>query len=58
MNSTKCPRCGEEYTGYPALSRRINVKICPACGTDEAVRDFRGVSPLPFEAWAEDPRGE
>lgn len=37
-----CPMCGNEYTGYPAISRDDNVtEICPDCGTFEAVRDWK-----------------
>lgn len=33
-----CNRCGKEYTGYPALSRRDNkTMICPECGLKEAI---------------------
>lgn len=36
-----CPRCGKEYEGYPALSRKDNkTKICSQCGTMEAISDF------------------
>lgn len=36
-----CPVCGNEYTGYPAISRRDNItKICPKCGQKEALEDF------------------
>ena len=32
-----CPRCGAQYGGYPALSRKYpNTQICPDCGTREA----------------------
>lgn len=38
----KCPKCGKTYTEYPALSRRDNkTYICPQCGTDEAMEDFK-----------------
>lgn len=38
-----CPRCGKKmredlYTN--ALSRRVNVYICPECGLQEAAEDF------------------
>ena len=34
----KCPKCGNTYQGYPALSRKDNkTKICPDCGTREAL---------------------
>lgn len=37
----KCPLCGQEYAGYPALSRRDNkTLICPDCGVEEALYDF------------------
>lgn len=39
----KCPRCGMEYTQFPALSRRDNkTYICPDCGVAEAFEDFFG----------------
>ena len=34
----RCPRCGKDYTGAPALSRVDNsTQICPDCGTREAL---------------------
>ena len=34
----KCPKCGKEFTDYPALSREDNVtEICPECGVREAI---------------------
>lgn len=40
-----CPRCGKEYTDYPALSRRDNeTYICPECGQAEAFEDC-GLTP-------------
>lgn len=37
----KCPKCGKEYIGYPALSREDNkTEICPLCGVLEALRDY------------------
>lgn len=34
----KCPKCGKEYIGYPALSREDNkTEICPRCGLSEAL---------------------
>lgn len=36
-----CPKCGEQYVGAPALSRRDNkTAICPECGISEALEDF------------------
>ena len=36
--SQKCPKCGIEYQGYPAISRKDNkTPICPDCGTREAL---------------------
>ena len=32
-----CPRCGQSYTGYPAVSRNGLGDICPACGQREAL---------------------
>ena len=37
-----CPKCGKEYTEYPALSRVDNkTEICPECGTKEALEAYR-----------------
>ena len=39
-----CPKCGQRYTGRPALSRVDNeTLICPDCGTREALESI-GVS--------------
>ena len=39
-----CPRCGAQYGGVPALSRKYpNTYICPDCGTREALESI-GVS--------------
>jgi predicted RNA-binding Zn-ribbon protein involved in translation (DUF1610 family) len=36
-----CPRCGKEYTGYPALSRKDNeTPICSDCGMEEALESM------------------
>jgi hypothetical protein len=36
----KCPRCGEMYSSFPALSRRDDkTDICPTCGQEEALID-------------------
>ena len=36
-----CPICGEAYSEHPAISRKDNKsKICPKCGTGEALMDF------------------
>jgi len=33
-----CPRCKQDYTEYPALSRLDNkTNICSRCGTEEAL---------------------
>ncbi len=37
----RCPRCEEEYTGTPALSRANNMTdICSDCGLKEALEAF------------------
>jgi len=42
LESKVCPRCNKIYSYYPALSRRDNkTKICPDCGTDEAMFDLK-----------------
>lgn len=36
-----CPKCGQVYTGHPALSRYDNdTLICPDCGTREALESL------------------
>ncbi len=36
-----CPKCGQVYTGHPALSRYDNdTLICPDCGTREALESI------------------
>lgn len=36
--SNKCPKCGKDIVGYPALSREDNkTKICSECGQKEAI---------------------
>ena len=51
-----CPRCGRDYMAANpvrnALSRRVKVYICDACGMDEAIRDMAG-----FGASASKPMG-
>lgn len=32
-----CPKCNKEYSDYPAISRLNSEKICPMCGTIEAL---------------------
>ena len=33
-----CPKCGQQYTGVPALSREDNdTLICPDCGIRESL---------------------
>ena len=40
-----CPKCGQTYTGHPALSRVDNeTLICPDCGVREAL-DSLGIEP-------------
>ena len=34
-----CPKCGKEFKEPPAKSRRDNSKICPLCGSKEALED-------------------
>ncbi|MBR3138278.1 hypothetical protein IKG41_02970 [Candidatus Saccharibacteria bacterium] len=37
----RCPKCGEYYVGYPALSRTDNkTRICQKCGINEAITIF------------------
>lgn len=51
-----CPRCGRmtmnaESVTRNALSRRIDVYVCDACGMHEALEDMVG-SVSPLTAWA------
>lgn len=37
---TRCPKCGQEYSAHPSISRRDNqTRICPECGLREAMDD-------------------
>lgn len=52
-----CPRCGRYRmdTNSPArnaLSRYADVYICDDCGTEEAMMDYLGMEPVPFNQWA------
>ena len=41
---TVCPKCGEVYSGHPALSREDNrTLICSLCGAAEAL-EMLGIS--------------
>ena len=49
----KCLRCGMPLRGHlaeNALSRAVDVYVCPACGADEALRDIVG-DILPVNQW-------
>ena len=40
----ECPRCGNTYTGFPAMSRLDNkTDICSPCGTEEGLDDLFGL---------------
>lgn len=40
-NERTCPKCGQIYNEYPAISRLDNkTEICPDCGTKEALEQF------------------
>ncbi|MER7952343.1 hypothetical protein ABTY59_33620 [Streptomyces sp. NPDC096079] len=54
---TPCPRCSGPLGDTPARSRMTTertISICAVCGTDEAVREFSGLSPVPPTDWPED----
>lgn len=41
MNERVCPRCGNNYYEYPAISRLDNkTEICPTCGQAEALEQY------------------
>lgn len=49
-DTLKCPLCGREYEGRPALSREDNqTLICPDCGTRQALTAI-GVTPDKHDA--------
>ncbi|MFJ2110776.1 hypothetical protein ACIOEX_02415 [Streptomyces sp. NPDC087850] len=58
MTDTKCLRCtgplaafeGDIGAGSRIVTDR-STRICGACGTDEAVREARGLAPIPFGDW-------
>ncbi len=63
MNSPKytypCPRCGRDTMNgvltRNALSRRVEVFICDACGTAEALEALmneQGIPPMLLNEWA------
>lgn len=36
-----CPRCGQKYTGYPAVSRKDStILMCPDCGIRESLESI------------------
>ena len=44
MEERLCPRCGNTYIEYPALSRRDNkTNICPTCGEEKTSEYTRTV---------------
>lgn len=61
----KCPKCGNWFLSYPALSRRDNeTYICPDCGVKEAMEDYmssmkkEGLEEATTKALLEDPENE
>ena len=43
-----CPRCSQNLSGHPAISRRDNkTEICSDCGTSEAMCDFAEFYSIP-----------
>lgn len=45
-----CPRCSQNFSGHPAISRRDNkTEICSNCGTSEAMCDFANFYSIPME---------
>ncbi|MGW4803035.1 hypothetical protein [Kitasatospora sp. NPDC004272] len=57
--ATQCPRCRRHpvaaFPGDTGSGSRIaldrTVRICGDCGVDEAVRDNRGLPPIPYGEW-------
>lgn len=45
-----CPRCSQNFSGHPAISRRDNkTEICSDCGTSEAMNDFSDFYSIPMK---------
>lgn len=40
IKTAVCPRCGQTYTGRPAMARDNSGPICPDCGTREALESI------------------
>lgn len=40
-----------EAAPFAALSRVVDEYICSDCGMDEAMRDWRGLPPIPPDEW-------
>lgn len=58
MKTKICPKCGKQYSSYPALSRTDNkTKICPDCGTKEAVDEYYRFSKKVDEAFGKERAG-
>ncbi len=54
MADQRCPRCGGRLGRRPARTRLQldrDVRICSACGLDEATRQAEGKPPVPFGDW-------
>ncbi|MFJ8385564.1 hypothetical protein ACIQ9Q_13830 [Streptomyces sp. NPDC094438] len=54
MPDVRCPRCSGPLGEQPARSRLTtdrDIRICTLCGTDEAVRETTGQTPVPFGDW-------
>ncbi len=53
VNAPRCLRCGQPLCDRlvdNALSRALDVHVCPQCGMDEALRDA-DYDPLPISEW-------
>ena len=49
-----CPKCGKEYTDYPAISRRDNkTEICSDCSLEEALEDMVKLKFMPYSTHEE-----
>lgn len=51
QNTKNCPSCGQDYAGYPAISRVDNTtNICSACGTAQALAALLDAlrTPVPY----------
>ena len=48
----RCSFCDKTQDQVRRIIAGNGVYICDECGTDEALRDFAGLDPLPLNEWS------